>query len=96
MGRWIREEHGEFGGLDPDERDDDADHFDDDCALGDEDDDLCMPCPHCGHKILEESERCPHCERYLSREDTPPARKPLWIWVGVIACLYVVYRWIVW
>ena len=53
-------------------------------------------CPHCGRRILEESERCPHCEKYLSREDAPYVRKPLWIWVGVIACLYVVYRWIVW
>ena len=35
-----------------------------------------------------------HCERYLSKEDAPLERKPLWIWVGVIACLYVVYRWI--
>jgi hypothetical protein len=62
----------------------------------DEDDDLCSPCPHCGREILEESERCPHCEHYLSREDAPPARKPIWILLGVVACLYVVYRWIVW
>jgi hypothetical protein len=62
----------------------------------DEDDDLCGPCPHCGREILEESERCPYCEHYLSREDAPPARKPIWILLGVVACLYVVYRWIVW
>ncbi len=61
-----------------------------------DDDDLCIPCPHCGREILEESERCPYCERYLSREDAPPGRKPIWIWLGVIACLYVVYRWIFW
>jgi hypothetical protein len=73
----------------PDDQDEDVDYSEDD-------DDLCFPCPHCGRRILEESERCPHCERYLSREDAPPTRKPLWIWVGVVACLYVVYRWIVW
>jgi hypothetical protein len=74
----------------PDDEEDDVEYSEDD------DDDLCFPCPHCGRRILEESERCPHCERYLSREDAPPTRKPLWIWVGVVACLYVVYRWIVW
>jgi hypothetical protein len=60
-----------------------------------ENDDLCYPCPHCGREILEESERCPYCERYISQEDTPPARKPVWFVLGVLACLYVVYRWVV-
>jgi hypothetical protein len=62
----------------------------------DEDDDLCIPCPFCGRRILEESERCPYCEKYLSKEDAPYVRKPWWIWLGVIACLYVVYRWVFW
>ena len=62
----------------------------------DDDDDLCIPCPFCGRRILEESERCPYCEKYISREDAPYARKPLWIWIGVLVCLYVVYRWIFW
>jgi hypothetical protein len=40
--------------------------------------------------------RCPHCENYLSEEDeAAPSRKPWWIIVGVLVCLYVVYRWIV-
>ena len=50
---------------DPDDQGDDDDYSED------EDDDLCIPCPHCGRRILEESERCPHCEKYLSREDAP-------------------------
>lgn len=55
-----------------------------------------IPCPHCGRDILEDSERCPHCENYISQEDSPTERKPWWIIIGVVACLYVVYRWSVW
>jgi hypothetical protein len=68
--------------------DEDEDYDDSD------DDDLCIPCPFCGERILEESERCPSCERYLSKEDAAAASKPWWIWLGVVACLYIVYRWI--
>jgi hypothetical protein len=47
-------------------------------------------------EIHEDSVRCPHCENYLSEEDAAaPSRKPWWIIVGVLVCLYVVYRWIV-
>lgn len=77
-------------GPDPEEEPDDLD------LHPDEGDDLCIPCPYCGREILEESERCPHCEQSLSKEDAPPARKPIWFLLGVVACLYVVYRWIVW
>ena len=35
------------------------------------DDEPTMPCPHCRREILEDAERCPYCERYLSREDAP-------------------------
>ena len=87
MPRWTDVEHD----YDPDEVDD-GDYDSDE----DDDDDLCIPCPFCGRRILEESERCPHCEHYLSKEDAPHERKPWWIWLGVIACLYVVYRWIMW
>jgi hypothetical protein len=77
--------------------DHDPDLEDDELGLdGEEDDDLCIPCPSCGRRILEESERCPYCERYISLEDAPRTRKPIWIWAGVLACLYVVYRWIFW
>ena len=89
MPRWTRVDDDRDG-------DDDRDEGPIDQDLADEDgDDLCIPCPHCGREILEESERCPHCEHYLSREDAPHARKPIWILLGVAACLYVVYRWIV-
>jgi hypothetical protein len=81
------------------DRNDDPDSEDDwedpEAPDYDDDEEPCIPCPHCQREILEESERCPYCEHYLSREDSPPGRKPLWLVIGVIACLYVVYRWIV-
>jgi predicted nucleic acid-binding Zn ribbon protein len=60
----------------------------------DEDDDDTIPCPYCGKSIHEDSERCPHCESYISREDAPPARRPLWLIIGAVAGLAVVYMWI--
>jgi hypothetical protein len=71
-------------------------HTDDEESPYDDDDEPTIPCPYCRREILEEAERCPYCEHYISKEDAPPQRKPLWIVVGVIACLYVVYRWNVW
>jgi uncharacterized paraquat-inducible protein A len=53
-----------------------------------------IPCPNCKRQIHEDSPRCPYCENYISEEDTVPARKPWWIYVGAVLCLYVVYRWI--
>jgi hypothetical protein len=52
------------------------------------------PCPYCGVAVYEDAERCPHCENYLSREDAPPTRRPLWIVVGVVICLAIVLKWI--
>ncbi len=54
-----------------------------------------ISCPYCQRTIHEDSVRCPHCEQYLSTEDSSPARKPWWILVGALLCLYAVYRWIV-
>ena len=52
------------------------------------------PCPYCRKQIHEDSERCPHCKQYISEEDAPASGKPWWIVVGVLICLYAVYRWI--
>ena len=60
-----------------------------------DDDEETIPCPYCQRLIHEESERCPHCENYLSEEDAPRPRKPWWLIIGVLVCLYLVYRWIV-
>ncbi len=64
---------------------DDNDDFDDD-------DDETVPCPHCGVPVYDDAERCPHCERYLSREDRPWSR-PTWVVVGVVICLAIVLYW---
>lgn len=67
----------------------------DDEEWGDDDDDAdIIPCPFCKREIHEDSPRCPYCENYLSEEDGPPARKPWWIIVGTVLCLYAVYRWV--
>jgi len=60
-----------------------------------EDEDDTIPCPYCKRPIHEDSQRCPHCEQYISEEDAPAARKPWWVILGALLCLYVVYRWIV-
>ena len=76
----------------------DGDSTGDDEELDDIPDDsegATIPCPYCRRQIHEDSQRCPYCERYVSEEDAPPSRKPWWIVIGALACLYVVYRWIV-
>ncbi len=66
----------------------------DDPEYDDEDDDEpTISCPFCREEVHEDAQRCPHCEHYLSEEDAPSASKPWWIVVGVVACLYMVYRW---
>lgn len=52
-------------------------------------------CPYCRKQIYADSPRCPHCGNYISAEDSVPARKPWWIIVGALFCLFAVYRWIV-
>jgi uncharacterized protein (DUF983 family) len=79
------------------DRDDEFD-LDESDDLDDEDQDdasaVTMPCPHCSGTIYDDSERCPHCGEYLSREDLP-YRPPWWVVVGVGICLVIVARWIV-
>jgi len=72
------------------------DEWDEDAEWGEDEDDNepTVACPYCGRQILEDSPRCPYCERYISAEDAPPSRKPWWLLLGALACLYVVYRWV--
>jgi uncharacterized paraquat-inducible protein A len=84
--------------IDVDDDDDwDAENWDDfepDEPEDEDDDDETIPCPHCGQPVYEDAERCPHCERYLSQEDAPAGRKPVWIIIGAVAVMTVVYIWI--
>lgn len=69
---------------------DTGDEWEDDA----EGDDSTIECPYCRKEIHEDSERCPHCESYISREDMPASHKPWWIILGALAGLFVVYKWI--
>jgi hypothetical protein len=72
------------------------DEWEDEPYSADEDnEEPTVPCPYCRREIHEDAPRCPYCERYISAEDAPPGRKSWWLIVGVAACLYAVYRWIV-
>ena len=70
------------------------DEFEDDEEVDYGEDDATISCPYCGREIHEDSVRCPGCERYLSEEDAPPQRRPWWFILGLIACGYVIWRWI--
>ncbi|VTR92288.1 unnamed protein product [Gemmata massiliana] len=49
-----------------------------------------IPCPYCRAEIDDESEQCPKCGMFISREDTPSDRKsPVWIVLMVLALLAV-------
>jgi uncharacterized paraquat-inducible protein A len=67
---------------------------DDEYIPDDESDEATTPCPYCQEPIHEETERCPHCGHYVSEEDAPPSRKPWWIVLGAILCLFAVYLWV--
>ena len=88
MSRWPRDDDSWDDESESDDDPDDGDWADED------DDEPTVPCPYCGREIHEEAPRCPYCENYVSAADSPPRRKPWWLIVGVLACLYAVYRWI--
>jgi uncharacterized paraquat-inducible protein A len=72
----------------------DDDAWDDDDIDTEEADESTITCDYCREEIHEDSQRCPHCGTYISEEDSPPTRKPWWIYVGVAICLLIVYLWI--
>lgn len=57
----------------------------------DDDEDSTYPCPYCRAEIHEGAVRCPHCENYISEEDSRGAPKPWWLIAGVTVCLIIVY-----
>ena len=80
---------------DDDEDDEDDDDWNDEGDGDDDsDDEPTVPCPYCRREMLEDSPRCPHCERYISAEDTSPPRKPLWVIATALICLAIVLWWL--
>jgi uncharacterized protein (DUF983 family) len=87
--------------LDDDYEDDDREDLDS-SDMDDDDEDVMdgatQECPHCGEEISEYAEKCPACDRYLSREDAPPRTEhPRWVVVTAIVLLvpmlYAILRW---
>jgi hypothetical protein len=79
--------------IDDDRWNDDAE--DDDADEGDDsDDEPTVPCPYCGQQMLEDSPRCPSCERYISAEDSALPRKPLWVVATTLICLAIAFWWL--
>jgi hypothetical protein len=75
--------------------DEDDDEWDDEADSGDDsDDEPTVPCPYCRREMLEDSPRCPHCERYISAEDSPGPRRPLWLLLTALACLGMAVWWV--
>lgn len=76
-------------------RDDDRHPLDpDEYPDADESSDDLIACPHCRAAIFADTERCPTCGQYLSREDAGDDRHPWWIIVGVLICLAISIWWI--
>src|SRR5215210_8726605 len=47
-----------------------------------------VPCPHCRAEIDDESEQCPKCGMYISREDASgEGRSPVWVILMALALL---------
>ena len=79
---------------DQDEDEDEDEDAEDGDAFNDDDDEPTVPCPFCRQEILEDTPRCPHCERYLSTEDYARAGKPVWVIVAAVLCLAVAVWWL--
>jgi len=78
---------------DDDDDDDDFESEQDD--YGSDDEDVTVPCPHCGRAIVEDIATCPYCKNYLSREDTPARSHPRWVLWTVVLCLLMALMWVV-
>ena len=51
-------------------------------------------CPWCGEEISEDASQCPYCDQYISKEDAPRERKPLWIKIGLVCLVVILIVWI--
>lgn len=60
--------------------------------MSDDDDLPTIPCPYCRREIIEDAERCPYCENYISREDVSTGpRSSFWVVMVVLALLASVF-----
>jgi predicted nucleic acid-binding Zn ribbon protein len=53
-----------------------------------------LPCPYCGKPVYDGAEQCPRCGNYLSAEERPVQKKPLWIVIAAVVCLIIIFLWI--
>lgn len=81
---------------DEDEWGEGEEDFAEEDTVGYDDDEPTIACPYCGEDIHEDSPRCPHCENYLSQENTPTTmtNKPWWFLLGAGLGLLVFLRWL--
>ncbi len=54
--------------------------------MDDGDDPELVDCPYCRKEILEETDICPHCGNFISKEDAP-FNQPLWLTIAAILAL---------
>lgn len=76
--------------------DDDDDHWEDD-EFDEGDDSENEPtvlCPYCRKEMFEDSPQCPSCGQYISAEDQPGPRKPLWVIATALLCLGIALWWV--
>jgi hypothetical protein len=78
------DDENEFEEFEDDEFDGAQDDADDSGGL--------TPCPQCGRKIHEEAQKCEFCGQYATPEFAP-WRRPWWLVVGVVICLFTIYLW---
>ena len=45
--------------------------------------------------VYEHAEVCSHCGNYISEEDAPPRRVPMFVWIGVVLAGLCVLTWVV-
>ena len=53
-----------------------------------DDDRAVVPCPHCRAEIDEESEQCPKCGMFISKEDAPSSGRSPVMLVLVLCALF--------
>ncbi len=47
-------------------------------------------CPQCGREIYEDAEQCPYCHEYVTTSGGSTSRRPVWIIVTAMVCIYAI------